>query len=154
MNMKSLLIHFLLPIGSKNSSKNRFKDELPLKVYALVCVHTSMTSFSSHHLKNTMERRRCERGDEKEERRVGRVWGKVVFSEEVKGQVIKSVRLLATSSNQKELINAVSQACGSANQLSNQCLAMPMPSEWQEQDRVSQRKTRGVGVGVVNQRVG
>lgn len=40
------------------------------------------------------------------------------FTEKVRGQIIKSVRLLATSSNLKELINAASQACGSANQLS------------------------------------
>lgn len=53
--------------------------------------------------------------------------GKVVFTEEVRGQIIKSVRLLATSSNLKELINAASEACGSANQLSNQCLTMPVP---------------------------
>lgn len=55
------------------------------------------------------------------------VWGVVVI-DKVRGQIIKSVRLLATSSNLKELINTVSQACGSTNQLSNQCLAMPMPS--------------------------
>lgn len=61
-------------------------------------------------------------------RKGGRVGGKVVFTEKVRGQIIKSVRLLATSSNLKELINAASQACGSANQLSNQCLTMPMPS--------------------------
>lgn len=52
----------------------------------------------------------------------------VVVTEEVRGQIIKSVRLLATSSNLKELISAVSQACCSVNQLSSQCLAMPMPS--------------------------
>lgn len=56
----------------------------------------------------------------------GRVF--VVVTEEVRGQIIKSVRLLATSSNLKELISAVSQAYCSVNQLSNQCLAMPMPS--------------------------
>ena len=54
--------------------------------------------------------------------------GRVVFTEKVRGHIIKSVRLLATSSNLKELINVASQACGSANQLSHQCLAMPMPS--------------------------
>lgn len=52
----------------------------------------------------------------------------VVFTEEVEGRIIKSVRLLATSSNLKELINAASGARGSANQLANQCLAMLMPS--------------------------
>lgn len=71
-----------------------------------------------------MERRRRE-GEEEERREGG---GEVVVTEKVRGQIIKSVRLLATSSNLKELINAASQACGSANQLSNQCLAMPMPS--------------------------
>lgn len=84
--------------------------------------------------------------------------GGVVFTEKVRGQIIKSVRLLATSSNLKELINAASQACGAANQLSHQCLAMPMPSsEGQERDRMNQRKTqrgekeRGGGT---NRRVG
>lgn len=52
-------------------------------------------------------------------------WGTVVI-DKVRGQIIKSVRLLDTSSNLKELINTTSQACGSANQLSNQWLAMPM----------------------------
>lgn len=53
--------------------------------------------------------------------------GEFVFTEKVGGQIIKRVPLVATSSNLKELINAASQVCGSANQLSNQCLAMPMP---------------------------
>lgn len=79
-----------------------------------------------------MERRRREGDDEEEEERRegggGGGGGQVVVTEKVRGQIIKSVRLLATSSNLKELINAASQACGSANQLSNQCLAMPMPS--------------------------
>lgn len=47
----------------------------------------------------------------------------VVVTEKVRGQITKSVRLLATSSNLKEFINVVSQACVSTNQ----CLAMPMP---------------------------
>lgn len=56
--------------------------------------------------------------------RKGETVGVGVVTEKVRGQIIKSVRLLATSSDLKELINAVSQACGSAHQ----CLAMPMPS--------------------------
>lgn len=81
--------------------------------------------------------------------------GRFVFTEKVRGQIIKSVRLLATSSNLKELINVASQACGSANQLSNRCLAMPMPSsERQERDRTSQRKTQRRGGAERNQRSG
>lgn len=72
-----------------------------------------------------MERRRREGDDEEEEEEVG---GGLFLQKKVRGQIIKSVRLLATSSNLKELINAGSQACGFANQVSNQCLAMPMPS--------------------------
>lgn len=75
-----------------------------------------------------MERRRREGDDEEGEDRRGVCGGEVAVTEKVRGQIIKSVRLLAASSNLKELINAASQACGSANQLSNQCLAMLMPS--------------------------
>lgn len=68
------------------------------------------------------------KGTMRRKRKGGReAWGVVVI-DKVTGQIIKSVRLLATSSNLKELINTASQACGSANQLSNQCLAMPRPS--------------------------
>lgn len=70
--------------------------------------------------------------DNDEEEEVGRGGrgggGRVVFTEEVGGQIIKRVRLLATSSNLKELINAASEARGSANQLAGPCLAMLMPS--------------------------
>lgn len=61
-------------------------------------------------------------------RRRRRGGGGVVFTEEVGGQIIKSVRLLAPSSNLEELINAASEARGSANQAANQCLAMLMLS--------------------------
>lgn len=89
-----------------------------------------------------MERKRHE-GDDEEEAGRREDGGKVVVTEKVGGQIIKSVRLLATSSNLKELINATSQVCSSANQLSNQCLAMPMLSaERQERDRMSERKTQ------------
>lgn len=54
-------------------------------------------------------------------------------AEEVGGQIIKCVRLLATSSNLKELINAASEASGSANQPANPCWATPTPSGgWRE----------------------
>lgn len=102
-----------------------------------------------------MERRRREGDDEEEEEEVG---GGLFLQKKVRGQIIKSVRLLATSSNLKELINAGSQACGFANQVSNQCLAMPMPSsEWQE--RESERKKDSEWGGkergrVMNRRVG
>lgn len=68
------------------------------------------------------------KGTMRRNRKDGReAWGAIVI-DKVRGQIIKSVRLLDTSSNLKELINTASQACGSVNQLSNQCLAMPMPS--------------------------
>lgn len=54
------------------------------------------------------------------------------LQEEVGGQVIKSVRLLAASSNPEELINAASRARGSANQLANRCLTMLMPGDWEK----------------------
>lgn len=66
--------------------------------------------------------------------------GEVVVTEKVGGQIIKSVRLLATSSNLKELINAAGQACGSANQLSHQCLAMPMPSSLNDKKETERAK--------------
>lgn len=72
-----------------------------------------------------------EKDNDEEEGEVGgggRGGGRVVFTEEVGGQIIKRVRLLATSSNLKELINAASEARGSANQLASSCLAMLMPS--------------------------
>lgn len=69
--------------------------------------------------------------------------GSVVFTEEVVGQIIKSVRLLAPSSNLKELINAASEARGSANQLANQCLAMLMP----RRERSGAKETAGVTIG-------
>lgn len=75
-----------------------------------------------------MERRRREGNDEEEEEEEVGGGGGLFLQKKVRGQIIKSVRLLATSSNLKELINAGSQACGFANQVSNQCLAMPMPS--------------------------
>lgn len=147
MKIKSLLSYmFCFPEAVKSTASNHFKDALPLRMRALVCVHTSMTSFSSRHLRRTMERGRREGGEEEERREGGGGGGRFVFTEKVRGQIIKSVRLLATSSNLKELINVASQACGSANQLSNRCLAMPMPSsERQERDRTSQRKTQRRG---------
>lgn len=88
-----------------------------------------------------MERRRRE-GDDEEEKERRKDWGGgLLLEKKVRGQIIKSVRLLAISSNLKELINAASQACGSANQLSNQCLAMLMPSQNNMKDRMSERKT-------------
>jgi len=92
------------------------------------------------------------RGDEEEEEGGGgRVWVMGCCANKVGGQIIKSVRLLAASSNLKEFINAASQACGSANQLSSQCLAMLMPSpEWQERDGTSERKTREGWGGCTN----
>lgn len=69
----------------------------------------------------------------------------MAVTDKVRGQVIKSVRLLGTSSNPKELINTVSQACGAANQLSSQCLARPtLPSE---QERLGAVKGDGVRRG-------
>lgn len=70
----------------------------------------------------------------------------VVFTEEVGGQIIKSVRLLATSSNLKELINAASEARGSANQLPNQCLAMLMLSR-ERREEPERRRGPGVTIG-------
>lgn len=73
-------------------------------------------------------------GDEEEKGKGG--WGGVVVTNKVRGQVIKSVRLLATSSNLKEFINALGQACGSANQLSNRCLVraiLPMTRKRQNE---------------------
>lgn len=69
MNIKSFLLHFVLPGGGKNPALNHFKDGLPLRVYTLVCVRASMTSFSSRHLRRTMEKRRREGDDEEEEER-------------------------------------------------------------------------------------
>lgn len=72
--------------------------------------------------------------------------GSVVFTEEVEGQIIKSVRLLATSSNLKELINAASEARGSTHQLTNQCLAMLMlAGEIRERSRA--KEIAGVTTG-------
>lgn len=66
-----------------------------------------MTSFSDLHLRGTKERRRREEDEEEE----GGCEGKpVVVTAEVRGQIIKRVRLLAASSNLKELISAVVQA--------------------------------------------
>lgn len=96
-------------------------------ISVLVYVHTSMTSFSSCHLRRTMDEGGV-KGTMRRNRKGGsEAWGAVVI-DKVRGQIIKSVRLLDTSSNLKELINTASQACGSANQLSNQCLAMLTPS--------------------------
>lgn len=72
--------------------------------------------------------------------------GSVVFTEEVGGQIIKSVRLLATSSSLKELINAASEARGSANQLANQCLAMLMLSG-ERRERSGAKGFAGVTIG-------
>lgn len=78
---------------------------------------------------------------EDDEEEVGAGW-EVVVTEKARGQIIKSVRLLATSSNLKELINAAGQACGSANQLSHQCLAMPMPSSQNDKKETERAKGR------------
>lgn len=72
--------------------------------------------------------------------------GSVIFTEEVEGQIIKSVRLLATSSNLKELINAASEARGSANQLANQCLAMLILCG-ERQERTGAKEIAGVTIG-------
>lgn len=77
--------------------------------------------------------------------------GSDVFTGEVGGQVIKSVRLLAASSNLEELINAASQARGSANQLANRCLAMLMPREGK---RSGAEEMAGVTVGRMSQSSG
>lgn len=67
--------------------------------------------------------------------------GSDVFTGEVGGQVIKSVRLLAASSNLEELINAASQARGSANQL-----AKPVFSHADAQRR-EKKRSEGDGRG-------
>lgn len=72
--------------------------------------------------------------------------GSVVLTEEAEGQIIKSVRLLAISSNVRELINAASEARGCANQLANQCLAMLMPSG-KRRERTRAKEIAGVTIG-------
>lgn len=65
------------------SCTDHLKDGPPLRMRVLVCVHTSMTSFSSRHLRRTMEGRRREggRGEAGEE---GEERGELVVTE--KGQ--------------------------------------------------------------------
>lgn len=68
----------------------------------------------------------------------GREGGRAVFTQKVRGRVIKSVRLLATLSNLKELISATSQACGSANQLSGPVsVRRTAGTRWNKQKKVA-----------------
>ena len=64
----------IVPKRPYHPALNNFKDALPLRMRTVVYVQTSMTSFSSRHLRRTMERQRRE-GDNEEEEEEGREVG-------------------------------------------------------------------------------